>query len=184
MLYDTIPYHPDIAYVASGEFSNYVDNNGNKKNISFGSEQGQDVFYILYEFLHQPKYNAGAAERKRLINCYSIINRIFSSLNGFGTFFAHQYRRIPAYAAYITCNYLNDSNHPFNRDIRDEKNHFIAMLKQEILLQVKNDNESLGEKNKRQKIADLFAQVKKLDSLITSAFTLHRVCAFRYSYYP
>jgi hypothetical protein len=182
-LYEDIPSHPDIVYAKSSASRSISDNNGDNKYITFGSELGQDYFFMLYAYFYPPKNNDAEALRKKLIEGYTIINSIFNSLHGFGTFFVHQYRRIPAYAAYWTHNYTEENNRYFLQDFREEKNHFLEMLKLEITNNIKNNNDILGASLKKQKTGELFTQAARLDSLITSQYILHRICEFRYSYY-
>lgn len=121
--------------------------------------------------------------RKRLIEGYNIINGIFNSLHGFGTFFVHQYRRIPAYAAYYTSSYTEEVNSYFLPDSKEEKTLFLQMLKLEIINNIKNNNDIPGASMKKQRVTELLAKVIGLDSLITTQYILHRICEFRYSYY-
>lgn len=182
-LHEEIPDQPDIAFAKSGEYRNIIDKDGNKKQITFSSELGHDIFYILYAYFLKPRNSYASLERNKLRECYHIINRIFHTLNGFGTYFDHQYRRIQAYAAYYTYQYDTSINKEFVADIRQEKKYFLESLKQEVINRISNNNEILPASHKAEVATDLFSEINKLDTLVTTQFILHRVCAFRYSYY-
>lgn len=182
-LHEEIPDHPGIAYVKSGEFRDITDKDGNKKHISFGSEQGQDVYFILYAYFLKPRNDYAALQRNKLRKCYHIINRVFHTLNGFGTFFDHQFRRIQAYAAYDTYQYAPDTDNFFSADIKKEKKYFLETLKQEVSNSIKNNNDILPAAHKAEVISDLFREINQLDTLVTTQYMLHRICEFRYSYY-
>ena len=89
-LFEQHPDDPDKIYY------NFADKD------EFGSEAGQDNFYILYAwFLKQrngvEKYGP---QRKNIISIYSNLNSLFAHLQYGGTYFGHQRRRIPGYAEY------------------------------------------------------------------------------------
>lgn len=172
-LFQKFPEHPDKLYY---RFVNCVD---------FGSEQGQDVYYILYAyFLKQrngiEKY---AQQRKNLIEIYSRINSLFGHFQYGGTYYGHQQMRILGYAEYSIYLFPKEKNElEKTYDITKQKKLYIESLRQLIQDESKIDFETLGqEKIKRTK--KLNEIVDEVDNLITDNFYLRRTQEFHYSNY-
>ena len=184
-LHENIPLQPDIEYFKSGIFKDMIDSEGNKQHLSFGSEAGQDEFYILYAYFLKRKNNyRGANEtRNKLINAAHIVRNIFLSIHGFGTYFTHQYRRIYGYAEYWVYYYEKPDGNEKEPDIAGQKKSFLLSLKKEIKDIIEDDNDISGRKAKDEKIAELFPEVDKLDALITDLYILRCLQEYRYSYY-
>lgn len=185
-LYQELPDHPDISYARSGYFKDIIDKSGNKKHISFGSEYGQDQYYILYAYFLKKKNDAGelATRRKNITNIFIKINSILGILNYGGTYYGHQVSRINAYAEYAVYLYSKSSN-DFNKSyhISKQKKLYIDLLRQKVSDEISIDNEAPTaiEKQKRQK--DLFAKVDELDKLIIDNFYLTQAQNFQFSNY-
>jgi hypothetical protein len=152
---------------------------------SFGSEVGQDEYYVLYAyFLKQKNGVAKYAERRnKLIDIYSNINSLFGQLQYGGTYFGHQGIRILGYAEYSVYLYKHyESNLSKTYDISKQKDLYIKSLRQLIDDESTIDYESLGqEKIKRNK--ELNAIVDKIDKAITDNFYLRRAQEFQYGHY-
>ncbi|PWS31576.1 hypothetical protein [Pedobacter paludis] len=89
-LFQEFPEHPDRIYY---RFVN---------NVDFGSEQGQDVYYVLYAYFLKQKNGITryVQQRKNLIEIYLRINSLFAHFQYGGTYFDHQKMRILGYAEY------------------------------------------------------------------------------------
>ena len=83
---------------------------------AFGGEAGQNEYFMLYALLlgkeNERKAGGQTAEiaeiRKNLNEIYRGINRMFGIVIGGGTYFGHEYQRIPARTEYDIYRYLND----------------------------------------------------------------------------
>jgi hypothetical protein len=187
IFYDSLPDQPDIAYQKSGIFKEYVNEEGVKKKISFGSEAGQDEFYILYAHFLQKNYGEQdlPQRRERLIAIYQTINELFGHLTYGGTYFAHQYNRINGYAEYGVYQYRSDSSYylkPYS--IQRQKGLYLAFLRQRISDdEVSVDSELSKGHAKNESLMELLKYVKTLDSLITDNFYLKKAVEFQSAYY-
>lgn len=172
-LYTRFPINPDQLYYC----------NGNNQN--FGSEAGQDTYYILYAFFLKQKNGKDkyAQQRNRLIDMYSHINSLFGHLQYGGTYFGHQRSRILGYTEYSI--YLlsrrKDGIEKTN-DITTQKGLYIQSLRQIIEDESKIDPNSFGE-GKIERVKKLNMIVDNLDELIIDDFSLRRAQAFHYEYY-
>ncbi|WP_031457362.1 hypothetical protein [Flavobacterium chungangense] len=172
-LIQEFPTNPDILYY------NFVN------SVDFGSEQGQDVYFILYaHFLKQKngieKYTH---QRKKLIEIYSMINSLFGHFQYGGTYFGHQKMRILGYAEY-SIYLLPKENNEIEKtyDITKQKELYIKSLRQLIKDESEIDFETLGqEKIERNK--KLNEIVDKLNTLISDNFYLRRAQDFHYGHY-
>jgi hypothetical protein len=155
------------------------------KDVDFGSEQGQDVYYALYAYFLKQKNGKKefAQQRGRLINIYSRINSLFAHFQYGGTFFGHQRLRILGYAEYSICTYpKNGFVFEKTYDIGNQKKLYIKSLRQLISDESAIDFESLGaEKVQRNK--KLNGIVDEIDTLITDLFYLRNAQEFQYSNY-
>src|SRR4029079_15576325 len=94
--------NPDISYAQSGYFKDILETDDDKFHLTFGSEAGQDEYYILYSYFLKLT-NVGQnleLRRQKLFQIYQDLNQIFGLLNNGGTFFGHQYRRLNGYCEY------------------------------------------------------------------------------------
>jgi hypothetical protein len=171
---DDFPRNPDVLYYGSGE-----------KDQDYVSEIGQDSYYTLYAYFLRQKNGISKYEnqRKRLINIYLKINSLFQKLQYGGTYFGHQYARIPAYAEYSVYLYSwdkDDINGTYA--IPKLKSLYIESLRQLIMDESKIDFETLG-KQKIIRSKKLNEIVDSLDKLITNKFYLRSAQQFQYDYY-
>ena len=172
-LTDDYIQHPDQAYACKGFYDR------------FGSEAGQDTYYILYAYLLKQangidKY---AEHRKKLINIYTNINSIFQQFQYGGTYFGHQYARILGYAEFSVYLYKQiENNVSKTYDVTKQKVHYIKSLRQLIEDESRIDLNLAGQaKVNRNK--ELNAMVDQLDKLITDNFYLRRAQEFHYAHY-
>jgi hypothetical protein len=185
-LYSPIPVHPDISYAQSGYFKEFTAPDSSKTHISFGSEAGQDNYYILYAyFLKKQNQGAEAATRREtLIAIYQDLNSIFGYLQHGGTFFGHQYNRINGYAEYGVYQYLQYKDlYSALPDITKQKNLYIASLKQVVTDHIHTDNEIPDQRSKETNKAAISRHIDHLDKLITDNFYLKKAQEFQYSCY-
>lgn len=185
-LNESVPVHPDISYAQSGYFRDIKDSDGVKKHISFGSEVGQDRYYILYAYFLKQR-NQGVLldqRRKNLTTIYQAVNDIFALLNYGGTFFGHQQRRICGYVQFGVYQYKTGKDFfTVDYDIAEQKNLYLKALRQVISDKIKTDNEIPYKNSKDVKQKELYTYVTKLDSLITDNFYLKKAQEFQYSNY-
>lgn len=172
-LYSDNTQHPDAIYYC----------NADKKG--FGSEVGQDEYYMLYAYFLKQKNGVEkyAERRDKLIDIYSNINSLFGQLQYGGTYFGHQASRILGYAEYSVCLYkYYENNLTKTYDIDKQKDLYIKSLRLLIDDESKIDNETSGqEKIKRNK--ELNTIVDKIDRAITDNFYLRRAQELQYEYY-
>lgn len=180
-LYSHIPVHPDIAYAQSGYFKDIAKTGGDSMHLTFGGEQGQDRFYILYAYFLKNRNSEKELDdiRENLISIYQTINDIFSFLNYGGTYFGHQNNRLIGCAEYDVCQYKNLLAYTTpSKDIHKLKLLYFSTLQELIFQQSKNDREFESGRNKQ---IDL--SLHQLEVLITNDFYLKKAQQFQYRYY-
>jgi len=185
-LYSSIPVNPDISYAQSGYFKDIIEDNANKMHLSFGSERGQDTYYILYSYFLRQKHNDKNLDkvRENLIAIYQTINDIFGYLQYGGTFFGHQFNRINGYAEYGVYEYKSFSNIDNKlTDIGRLKMLYLASLKEIIHREIELDNEIPQRAKKAARENELLKYVATLDKIIDNNFYLKKAQQFQYSYY-
>lgn len=172
-LFKDYPQDPDFSYYCSGDKGD------------FGSEVGQDTYYLLYAQLLKKKngINKFTERRKKLIDIYHKINSLFGHFQDGGTYFGHQYSRIFGYAEYSIYLYSRSKdNIEKTYDIAKQRDIYIESLRQMIDDESKINNETLeNEKIKQRK--ELNKTVDELDKLITDNFYLRRAQEFHYRHY-
>ncbi|RZJ98652.1 MAG: hypothetical protein EOO46_24875 [Flavobacterium sp.] len=191
----------DTVKISKGEFNemrdNYSSSNkdypidpdlffyGSKNVKDFESECGQDTFYTLYAHFLQKKNGIDkySIQRKTLIEICDSINALFGRFQYGGTYFGHQYSRIPGYVEYSIYRYKESENNiKKTYDITKQKQLYIASLRQLIADESSIDKETLGsEKPIRTK--ELNRIVDQISELITSNFYLRRAQEFQYEHY-
>lgn len=179
---DKYPKHPDLVYAIST--NKFIDNKEFDSG-QFGSECGQDCYYILYSFFlkHRNGDEIYNGKRDTLIQIYRKINGINEGLANGGTYFGHQHDRILGYTEYSIYKYKNNNIY-FNKeyDIENQKEIFLKLLRQRII-----DEESKNFEYDKTQILDRKLKFKKyttkLDSLITDYFYLKMAQEFQYSNY-
>lgn len=171
--FEEYPDNPDQAYF-----------NDNDKE-EFGSEVGQDNYYVLYAYFLKQKNGVKefAQKRQKLIDIYSNINSLFGHFEYGGTYFGHQSKRILGYAEYSI--YLLPKNKvdiSKTYDITKQKELYIKSLRQLIEDERKIDIHTLGQE-KIERTKKLNKIVDELDKLITDNFYLRRAQEFQYGHY-
>jgi len=167
------PENPDQTYF-----------NGNDKE-EFGSEAGQDTYYILYAYFLKQKNGEKkfSTQRQKLIDIYSNINSLFGHFEYGGTYFGHQSTRILGYAEYSIYLMPKSKNDIYKTyDITKQKELYIKSLRQLIEDESKIDFNTLG-KEKVERNEMLNKIVDELDKLITDNFYLRRAQEFQYEHY-
>jgi len=166
------PQSPDITYSLSSSLDN------------FGSEIGQDYYYLYYTyFLNQRYINKDYSnERRKLMLIYSCLNEIFSLLDGGGTGYAHLYARIYGYVEYSV--YVYDQN-DFTKEPLDIVNGK-QLFKEDLFRMVNNrllDNREYFKEEKLKIQTEIKSLIEKIDSEITEIFYLDEVQKFYNSTY-
>jgi hypothetical protein len=180
-LYDNIPKHPDLSYAESGYWRKFTDSSsGEEKTLSFGSEVGQDNYYMLYAyFLRQINKEKGLAGRRdTLTRIYRDLNSIFGHMVYGGTYFGHQYRRIIGYVEYDL--YLG--GFPTESNMAKQKRLYLDLLRQKITDQIEADDNILMADKDPMKRA-VFEKVTEIEKLITDQCYLENAIAFQYMHY-
>jgi hypothetical protein len=166
------PKNPTLLYQKNNDFEN------------FGSEVGQDLYFILYAHFQKKQHGKGIADRKKLIEIYTKINSIFQQLQHGGTYFGHQYSRILGTIEYelhrVSAN-KKDTNRTVKFD--KQKKQYIASLRQLINTKIKADTEISKTHDKLLIKNRLNTVVDTLDNLISNAFYLRSTQKFQYEYY-
>ena len=171
---DVPPMDPVHAYEQSDDFE------------TFGSEAGQDHYFILYaHFLKQENgVEKRQKERAQFIELYTNINALFWDLDHGGTYYGHQYNRILGFAEYTLYEVTKDKlNYEKEYDISKSKALFILSLKQLIKDQILIETDSNEAELQLKKIADLNAIIDAIDHDITDVFYLKYAQDFRNKHY-
>lgn len=171
--FDEFIRNPDLTY------HKYVN------GVDFGSEVGQDAYYLLYAYFLKQKNGSKkyASQRMRLINIYSSINSLFQKFQYGGTYFGHQHIRILGYAEYAI--YIMPKEGEFvdkKYNINQQKALYIKSLRQLI----KDENQldfDTPTKEKPERLKKLNQIVDELDKLITNLFYLRQAQEFQYTNY-
>ncbi|MEQ1734144.1 MAG: hypothetical protein ABL940_10745, partial [Bacteroidia bacterium] len=118
-----------------GIWKEYIDEKGEKETFSFGSEAGQDDFYLLYAYYikQQNGIEKYKTERATLIKLYQAINGIYWKLNCGGTYFGHQHKRLVADAEYSIYDLrFNSLNYIKKYSYEKQKENYLHSLRQYI----------------------------------------------------
>ena len=181
---EIINKHPEllnIKYVQNPDLLYYC--NGNREE--FGSELGQDTYYILYAYFLKQKNGVEkyAERRKKLIDIYSNINSLFGYFQYGGTYFGHQSSRILGYAEFSVHLFIDNEKYISKTyDMAKEKALYINSLRQIIKDESSIDYNTLG-KEKIERNNELNKIVDNINNLITDNFYLKRAQAFQYDKY-
>lgn len=161
------------------------------KNIGdFGSESGQDHYYVLYYYFLKQRNPGKEYEirRKRLIELFHAYNALHQRINYGSPYYGHQgYRTygIAEYIVYWSKGYDNsDEKYSFTK----QKKLYIKLLKQMVAEEVEVDENLLGPEEiskiqKAEKRKYLYSIVDRIDSLSTDWFYLRRGQEFNYNSY-
>ncbi|WP_343670563.1 hypothetical protein [Chitinophaga sp.] len=168
VLIDEISSSPEVAYAN-------LRCHPTQEDAGFNSEAGQDGFYLIYSYFLKKKNVGQGQRRERLLKLYRSINEIYGELAQGGTYFGHQFNRIPAFVEYdLYCLAPADSSLIY----KNIKSLYIGLFKEEIKNTVSEDNE-LGPATEKK----LLKEVDKLALLITDYTDLMLVRKFQYSHY-
>ena len=177
------PLRPDIAWSLSGTFKTFTDVNGESKTISFSDEVEQDEFYMLYAYFVSKQYpcaNSGKL-KTTLEKAYRVLRNVYLSIEGFGTYFTHQYRRIAGYAAFDAYWAKCPPEPGEEPGFQKQKELFLRTLRAELVDLIRYGQYFGTEIPVKTK--EVLDDLQELDLLITDYFILRRVQAYRYSYY-
>lgn len=180
--YSDIVYHPDSLYLKN-HFKRFINADGEEEDIRFSSELGRDNYYVLYSYFlkmrnGEKKYTD---RRKNLIAIYRHINGIFEGLQGGGTYFGHQHRRILGYAEYSIYQYSQSKNDlKKNFDLVKQKELFLNSLKQ--IIKDKISVEYVRQERKEKEL-EFYKYLDEMAVLITDSFYLKEARAFQTDYY-
>ena len=166
-------YDPDLIYNCSG------------KDDEFGSEAGQDNYYVLYAYFLKQKNGIEKYEerRKKLTAIYSALNLLFDQIEGGGTYFGHQDARIAGYAEYSVSLFAGNEKYIAKTyHLKAQKDLYLSALRRQIQDEVSTDTLVIG-KEKEKRYTTLNRFVENLDKLITDNFYLKRAEAFQYAKY-
>lgn len=156
-------------------------------NYSFGSEAGQDEYYILYAyFLKQKNGNENDDVRQKLIKIYRNINEMMGSISYGGTYFGHMYDRLVGYAEYslyMYPTYLNGLDLMGTYDIKPQQKLFIQTLKQMADDELSIDIYDAIIETREERTENFYRIINDLDNLITDKFLLRAAQEFLYSKY-
>jgi len=184
---EQIVREPIEAYLFSGIWKEYINSTNKKETYTFGSEAGQDNFYLVYAYFLKKKNDEIKydPERKTLIELYKAINEIYGTLNYGGTFYGHQNKRLIGEAEYsVHCLIKNTTYYQKNYNFSKQKKYYLEALKQYIL-----DEESINVENKIDKLEaekrmEKFHQkIATIEKLTTNYFYLNQVQNFEIKNY-
>lgn len=165
---------PDTAYY---KYPPYV------KGWTFGSEAGEDEFYLLYAyFLRKKTRNKYKEERDNLINIYRNINGFFGTYYYGGTGFGHIYARIVGYAEYDAYCYPQESKKYRNDDFLRRKKTYIDSLKKIADKQLAEERIINGEETARERNETLHSEINELEQQIINGYYLAKAISFENSH--
>lgn len=181
-----IDEHPEFfkEYIKDPEFE-YWNNIGD-----FGSESGQDQYYVLYYYFLKQRNPSKLddVKRKRLIELFHTYNSLYRGISYSCTGFGHQYERIYGIAEYIVYWSKDYDNSDEKYSFTKQKKLYIKLLKQMVAEEVEVDEnlfgpEEISKIQKAEKRKYLYSIVDRIDSLSTDWFYLRRGQEFNYNSY-
>lgn len=171
--FNDFPQDPDLLYYCVG--------NGRQ----FGSELGQDEYYVLYAYFLRKNNSDEKYEelRNKITGIYTNINSLFKYFQHGGTFFGHQQARITSYSEFTVYQYSkNIDGFGKTYNIRSQKELYLQSLRQLI-----TDENSLDFETSKEEKPDRTKEINKivdsLNSLISNNFYLRKAQAFQYNHY-
>lgn len=176
---------PDQAYASRG--MGYQPQTREESEFNrFGCEVCQDDYYLMYAYFlrRQTGETKHFEERKTLISIFRLINALNEYLKNGGTYFAHQYQKLYAYAEYAVYVYSRDYDDENKYPVAKVKSFFIGELKQKVLDdEIYNFDGSIGAVEKKKRKEELLKIVDQINRLITNHFYLHEAQKFQYTKY-
>lgn len=152
---------------------------GHPDNPDFGSEAGQDLYYVLYAWFLKQKENLSKydEQRSKLRKIFLLLNSMFQKLEYGGTMYGHMVPRIEAYVEYDIYKYSIQHNEDYSSGFSARKSQFHQKMNHVIATYEKTDFETLGAEK-----ADRYREIKKILSqsfqLISNDFYLKGVINF------
>lgn len=121
---------PEESFLSDKVWKEYINDEGIVDNYTFGSEVGQDDFYLIYAYVHRNK--GFDVERKTLTNLFRAINNMYWKLNYGGTYFGHQHQRLVAEVEYSIYLLSQNKCECSDKGFAKEKANFIKLLQNKI----------------------------------------------------
>ncbi|SFN71507.1 hypothetical protein SAMN05421741_109121 [Paenimyroides ummariense] len=184
---DVVRNHPEFFV----EFPNdpYVTYSSIPSSVEFGSEVGQDMYYLYYAYFLKNTNEMYKIDddfndqRKKIMIIYTRLNRMFSLLDGGGPGYMHLYRRTFGEAEYAIYLYaLTRKDFTVKYDITKQKDLFKQTLQQIVTDRLENTFD-IHETEKPELKKELFALINEIDAQITDAFYLTQAQQFYYGNY-
>jgi hypothetical protein len=169
---------PDTTYANSRLWVKWIDSLGNEQHVTFGCEVCRDAYYGLYAWFLKNKNGIAkhAARRKKLIEIYTSINRLFSILNSGGTYYGHQIPRIEGYVEYDIYRFIHKKAlFADPSDFRQQKAQFISTLQQNFA----KDDPSIKDEYQRKRILEMRELIHAISKDITDYYFLETARLFR-----
>lgn len=176
------PSNPEESY-AGTSWQYYINEKGEKEDITFGSEAGEDSFCLIYTYYLKQKNGEKEfkTERETLIKLYRAINGLYGELNYGGTYFGHQHKRLNASVEYSIYQLkLRKEYYEKKYNFKKQKDLYIKALIQYVADEESQDpynqddaRDGKGEGSKRGK--RLQEKIDILEKLITNYFYLNQV---------
>lgn len=173
----TKPNHPDTAYEIGKQIPDFVN--------YFGSDEGKSQFYLLYA-QHLQKLNKtefATNYRTKFLELYQSINRVNELIDTKVGYYYQMQTMLVAYAEYALFEFnLIDQSKFVNVDVQKQKKFFIKSIQQKV--KTRNQQLNLNNKPNFSKNQDLInTEIKKIENLITDAYTLKVSQVLHYKYY-
>ncbi|KAA5533071.1 hypothetical protein [Paenimyroides baculatum] len=200
-------FEEDIVYVLKDNFNDvvskhpeffkeyptdpYVTYSSIPSSVEFGSEVGQDDYYLYYAYflrntneMYKIDDDFGH-QRNKIMIIYTRLNRIFSLLDGGGPGYMHSYRRTfgeAEYAVYLYALTRDRDDFSVKYDISKQKDLFKQTLQQIVTDRLENTFD-IDETEKPELKKKLFTLINEIDAQITDAFYLTQAQKFYYDSY-
>lgn len=186
---DVVRNHPEFFV----EFPNdpYVTYSSIPSSVEFGSEVGQDMYYLDYAYFLRNTNEMYKIDddfnhqRNKIMIIYTRLNRMFSLLDGGGPGYMHLYRRTfgeAEYAVYLYALSRDRDDFTVKYDITKQKQLFKQTL-QQIVTDRLGSTFDIHETEKPEMKKELFTLINEIDAQITDAFYLTQAQQFYYSNY-
>lgn len=184
---DVVRNHPEFFV----EFPNdpYVTYSSIPSSVEFGSEVGQDMYYLYYAYFLRNTNEMYKIDddfnhqRNKIMIIYTRLNRMFSLLDGGGPGYMHSYRRTFGEAEYAIYLYaLTRKDFTVKYDITKQKELFKQTLQQIVSDRLGSTFDIHETENPKLK-KELFALINEIDSQITDSFYLTQAQQFYYGNY-
>lgn len=182
--------NPEESY-AGTSWQYYINQDGEKEDLTFSSEAGEDSFCLLYAYYLKQKNGEKKykTERETLVELYRAVNGLYEGLNYGGTYYGHQHKRLNASAEYSIYQ-LTKGKEYFEKkyNFQKQKDLYIKAVMQYVADEESqnsyNEEDRIDGKGKNSKRAkQLQEKINILQKLITNYFYLNQVQNFEITYY-